>query len=228
MNKPILCLDFDGVIHSYTSGWKGAAVIPDDPVPGALEFIVGALVEFRVAIFSSRSHQWGGRRAMKRWLAAHLNRLGNGDDVPPWWMDRILMTAFSDPWSEEVAFAADLVVSEIEWPFFKPPALIAIDDRCLTFNGTWPPLSVLRSFKPWNKRQTVDLKNKLKLGATGDFPDGKRTPGDEGELRLAVSSENGRVRVGFGKPVAWFVLSSNGAKELAADLLRHAGGGGSN
>lgn len=31
---PILCLDFDGVCHSYTSGWKGAAVIPDPAVPG--------------------------------------------------------------------------------------------------------------------------------------------------------------------------------------------------
>ncbi len=37
--KPILCLDFDGVIHSYTSGWKGADVIPDPPVEGAMQFI---------------------------------------------------------------------------------------------------------------------------------------------------------------------------------------------
>ena len=28
MSKPILCLDFDGVLHSYTSGWRGAR-IPD-------------------------------------------------------------------------------------------------------------------------------------------------------------------------------------------------------
>lgn len=33
----ILSIDFDGVIHSYTSRWKGVDVIPDMPVPGAFE-----------------------------------------------------------------------------------------------------------------------------------------------------------------------------------------------
>ena len=29
--------DFDGVIHSYTSGWLGETTIPDPPVPGIRE-----------------------------------------------------------------------------------------------------------------------------------------------------------------------------------------------
>ena len=58
MASPILCLDFDGVLHSYTSGWKGARVIPDPPVEGAIDFLSRALDDFRVAVYSSRSHQW--------------------------------------------------------------------------------------------------------------------------------------------------------------------------
>jgi len=38
MSKPILLIDFDGVIHSYTSGWQGAGVISDPPVEGAFDF----------------------------------------------------------------------------------------------------------------------------------------------------------------------------------------------
>ena len=32
--KKTVVFDFDGVIHSYTSGWKGATIIPDPPVEG--------------------------------------------------------------------------------------------------------------------------------------------------------------------------------------------------
>lgn len=155
--KPILCLDFDGVIHGYQSGWRGAAVIPDPPVPGALEFIVGALEHFEVHILSSRSHRWGGRRAMKHWLRNQLVKLAPGADVvdipntPEWWYNRICETAFADPWCVEVWHAADLVVRQIKWPWLKPPALVTIDDRALTFSGTFPTMGFIRNFRPWTK-----------------------------------------------------------------------------
>jgi len=63
--KPILCLDFDGVCHSYTSGWRGAAVIPDPPVDGLWDFLFTAMAVFEVHIFSSRSNQSGGITAMQ-------------------------------------------------------------------------------------------------------------------------------------------------------------------
>lgn len=151
MGKPILCLDFDGVLHSYTSGWKGARNIPDAPVPGALEFVVDAINHFSVAILSSRSHQFGGRWAMKRWLRSNLFALGMIDDVPKWWSDYIAAQHHMEPWDHEVYNAAVRVMSAIKWPLFKPAAMITIDDRALTFTGKWPEIPQLKDFKPWNK-----------------------------------------------------------------------------
>jgi len=75
--KKTLVLDFDGVIHSYTSGWRGAAVIPDAPVQGAFTAIELYLDHFKVAIYSSRSSQLGGVEAMREWFVKHgFNRVG--------------------------------------------------------------------------------------------------------------------------------------------------------
>ena len=128
MDKPILCLDFDGVIHSYASGWKGADVIPDPPVPGALEFIRDALNHFRVAIYSSRSGQPGGIEAMKAWLANRVARRARVD-------------------------VGKMFVDQIEWPTEKPPAMVTIDDRAICFTGEWPDMDFLLNFQPWNRRQ---------------------------------------------------------------------------
>ncbi len=102
MTKMTLVLDFDGVIHSYDSGWKGADQIPDPPVPGALAFL------------------------MKGWLWRHLNETYEAD--------------------------GDAVFQHIEWPTHKPAAFVTIDDRALTFDGTWPDIGALKAFKPWNKK----------------------------------------------------------------------------
>lgn len=74
--KPILMLDFDGVCHSYTSGWQGADVIPDPPVEGLFEFLEEAVKEFEIHVFSSRSHQEGGIEAMQDWFSEHAGDSG--------------------------------------------------------------------------------------------------------------------------------------------------------
>ena len=126
MGKPVLVLDFDGVVHSYTSGWEGADVVSDPPVPGAIEFIQTALQRLDVCIFSSRSGQDGGILAMRSWLWRHAGR-----QIP----------ANVDHWTNEVRFPAE-----------KPAAFLTIDDRAITFDGAWPDVDVLLDFKPWNKR----------------------------------------------------------------------------
>jgi hypothetical protein len=141
-DKPILCLDFDGVLHSYTSGWVKSDFIPDPPVPGAFAFLAEAVQHFQVRIYSARSsHQdpgdlGDGIRAMRLWIE--------------YWAQRELP-------NEPPTYLANLVINQIAWnndawPERKPPAFLTIDDRALTFNGTWPSLEELRAFKPWNKR----------------------------------------------------------------------------
>ena len=134
MTKPILCLDFDGVLHSYTSGWKGATVIPDPPVPGAMAFLVEAVEHFQVAVYSSRSNQLGGIYAMQEWLCGWLQEWAS--ENPERWP--------SQEWR-------DKVLDAIQWPIVKPPAFVGIDDRVLTFTGKWPEMTELLAFKPWNK-----------------------------------------------------------------------------
>ncbi len=68
---PILVLDFDGVLHSYESGWLGHDVIPDAPVEGAVEFCEKAILHFDVRVVSSRCKFEGGSDAIERWLIEH-------------------------------------------------------------------------------------------------------------------------------------------------------------
>lgn len=129
MIKPILCLDFDGVIHSYTSGWQGADVVGDPPVDGTEEFLFNATQAFEVHIFSSRSKSLRGRWAMKRYMREH----------------------FSSSLTFSPYHTQDFLHEELHWPWFKPPAMVTLDDRALTFTGVWPNAESLLAFKPWNK-----------------------------------------------------------------------------
>lgn len=130
MNK-IICVDFDGVLHSYTSGWKGADVIPDPPVPGAIEWLAnfvegGDGLWYTIAIYSSRSNHKGGIKAMKDWLRyCHAEKFPNEN--------------------------TEHFIIQIKFPTEKPPAHITIDDRAICFRGTFPSKIELDAFKPWNR-----------------------------------------------------------------------------
>lgn len=69
--KPILSLDFDGVLHWYRNGWKGATTIDDEPTPGSIDFVKNAQEYFKIVIYSSRSSHPDGIEAMKSWMEKH-------------------------------------------------------------------------------------------------------------------------------------------------------------
>lgn len=56
----------------------------------------------------------------------------------------------------------------------------------------------------------------------GEYPDGRLNPDDSGAIAMAVSSEKGRVRLDFPKPVAWIGFTGDEAMQLAQDLMKHA------
>lgn len=71
MNKPTVVLDLDGVIHSYTSGWRGTTVIPDPPVPGIREAIKDLRTTHEVVVVSTRCQTPEGTKAIEEWLLKH-------------------------------------------------------------------------------------------------------------------------------------------------------------
>ena len=66
-----ICLDFDGVVHSYRSGWCGVDQIPDPPIHGSDRAIARLRKDYRVVIHSSRCASAEGRAAIEGWLAKH-------------------------------------------------------------------------------------------------------------------------------------------------------------
>lgn len=115
---PILCLDFDGVIHDYRRGWQGGEIY-GDVTPGFWEWLDKAHRYFRIVVYSSRSKDAVNAEAMEKWLAG---RTPKGFRYIP-----------------------------VEFAHEKPPAFLTIDDRALTFEGSWDRFDPvkLREFKPW-------------------------------------------------------------------------------
>ncbi len=136
VNKPILCLDFDGVCHSYTSGWQGVDKIPDPPVDGLFEFLYKANDEFVIHIYSTRSQDDHGIIAMKEWFSKYFTEY------------------MFDKYPElEHEFEYFMCPKWLYFPVDKPSAFVTLDDRAMTFVGVWPNIHSLLSFKSWHERK---------------------------------------------------------------------------
>jgi hypothetical protein len=128
--RPTICIDFDGVIHSYGKGWQNG-VIYGEVVPGFFEWVERVRDRFELVIYSSRSKDEAGVLAMSVWLHEKRNVWikagGCRDPVKPLTMK----------------FAHE-----------KPAAWLTIDDRAIQFRGDWsaPGLTAeaMLAFKPWN------------------------------------------------------------------------------
>ena len=49
------------------------------------------------------------------------------------------------------------VMSRITWPWFKPPAIVSLDDRAVRFIGEWMPIPALIGMRPWNKNGNIPV-----------------------------------------------------------------------
>ena len=104
-SRKTVCLDFDGVIHSYKSGWQGEANIPDPPIHKVDVAIRQLRKHFRVVVYSARCRNPEGVQAIRRWLEKHHIEV---DDVcahkPPAFVyadDRAI--PFTGDWDETIA-----------------------------------------------------------------------------------------------------------------------------
>lgn len=116
-----IAVDFDGVLHSYTSLWVAPDVIPDPPVDGAIEWLNEIGKDFTVIIFTTRGQTLSGRLAVRAWLRQH----GADPDV----MKHAEVTAKKSP--------ALVYIDDRAWRFEGP--------------GTFPTRQQIHEARPWNK-----------------------------------------------------------------------------
>lgn len=127
LRRSTICVDFDGVLHAYTSGWKGATVIPDGPVPGAMRWLTDLTKDFDVVVCSARARRPWGWWAVRRWLTRELFAY----------------------WGAHPLVADDAMAS-IKVTFIKPAAIVYIDDRAWRFDGKhFPDAAELKAHRPW-------------------------------------------------------------------------------
>lgn len=130
MYKPTICLDFDGVIHSYEHGWMEGRIY-GRMLPGFIPWAMEAMKDYQLVVYSSRSKTADGLQAMREWMMGQVRN--------------VLETE-----------AASNFMMQFRFDRTKPAAFLTIDDRAIKFMGDWndPGLSMsaIGAFTPWNQK----------------------------------------------------------------------------
>lgn len=122
--KPTIAIDFDGVIHKYSEGWKDGSIY-DEPIEGALKAIHELMKKYTVFIYSTRNPRqivrWLNKQDNYPFCGAMAYDLGHGYEarVIPFWKKF---------WNKEGVLGVTKR---------KLPAQVYIDDRALKFEGDW-------------------------------------------------------------------------------------------
>lgn len=129
--KPILCIDFDGVIHDYLKGWQDGSIY-GDVTPGFFDWASRAKGRFKLVIYSSRSKDAAQLEDMRAWLEQKIAE----------------------------AMFASVSIDDFEFSGVKPPAFLTIDDRCVRFDGRWDLIDmdpeVLGNYRTWSQIKQGD------------------------------------------------------------------------
>jgi len=128
--KPILCIDFDGVIHSYDAGWQNGDIY-GRATEGFFEWALKAQEKFKLVVYSSRSKTYEGRVAMER-------------AIMRWFGEWLAPRSFPEGKAPSL---------ELDFAHEKPPAFLTIDDRAMQFRGDWADMNpdTLAGYEVWNK-----------------------------------------------------------------------------
>lgn len=133
-----LLVDFDGVIHAYTSSWTRPDEIPDGPVPGAFDWIREMHADgVELVIYTARLRG---------------TPLYRGDVCPP---VEVIETALK-AWFIEHGLEAEHL-DKLTFERGKPHATLYIDDRAMCFRGRFPKVHQINAHRQWNKADSEDV-----------------------------------------------------------------------
>ena len=92
---------------------------------------------------------------MKKWIVRSYLNIGRYEEVAPTWLKNYVNTTMGSHktliWNINLENAISVIMSQLKFPNYKPSVHLTIDDRAMTFTGSWPSIDAINSFVPWNK-----------------------------------------------------------------------------